>query len=184
MDRRQQKSRAAIFSAFIALLERKTYSRITVQNIIDEADVGRATFYAHFETKEALLKELCEELFGHIAKSAGHLYGLYSCHPEATSAFGHLLLHLKADQGNLIRLLTGENNSIFLTYFRDSLKGLVKSQFFSGARLRNTNIPEDFLISHIAGSFVDTVLWWIRDGMKETPQEIERYFRAVTEPLL
>ena len=66
MDRRQKKTREAIFSAFSSLLSKKKYSQITVGEIIEHADVGRATFYAHFETKDYLLKAFCEELFCHI----------------------------------------------------------------------------------------------------------------------
>ena len=57
MDRRQRKTREAIFSAFIALLSQKDLGQITVGEIIEKADVGRATFYAHFPTKDFLLKE-------------------------------------------------------------------------------------------------------------------------------
>ena len=59
MDRRQRKTREAIFAAFIALLSKKDFSQITVGEIIDKADVGRATFYSHFETKDFLLVKSC-----------------------------------------------------------------------------------------------------------------------------
>ena len=59
MDRRQRKTRQLVLSAFTELLSKKKYSDITVGEIIEKADVGRATFYAHFETKDFLLKELC-----------------------------------------------------------------------------------------------------------------------------
>ena len=66
MDRRQRKTREAIFSAFTELLSKKDFNQITVGEIIERADIGRATFYSHFETKDFLLKEFCEELFCHI----------------------------------------------------------------------------------------------------------------------
>ncbi len=187
MDRRQQKTRAAIFSAFGSLLAEKSYNKITVQNIIDEANVGRTTFYAHFETKDDLLKELCEELFGHIIDSAmdcTHTHGLYSDASAPESVFCHLLQHLQENDKNILGLLSCESSEIFLRYFKNSLNELVQSQFVNQNRINNMDIPQDFLVNHISGSFVEMVLWWIKGRMKQTPAELDRYFRAVIEPVL
>lgn len=66
MDRRIAKTRKAIFAAFDALIVKTDYAKISVQNIIDEADIGRSTFYEHFETKDDLLRAKCTDLFEHI----------------------------------------------------------------------------------------------------------------------
>lgn len=187
MDRRQQKTRTAIFSAFTSLLAEKSYSKITVQEIIDAANVGRTTFYAHFETKDDLLKELCEELFGHIIGSAmdcTHTHGLYSDGSAPESVFCHLLQHLQENDKNIIALLSCESSEMFLRFFKDSLNELVRSQFINQNRKANTDIPEDFLINHISSSFVEMVLWWIKGHRKQTPEDLDRYFRAVIEPII
>ena len=187
MDRRQQKTRAAIFSAFTSLLAGKSYTRITVQEIIDAANVGRTTFYAHFETKEDLLKAVCEELFGHIIVSAvdcTHTHGLYSDGTAPESVFCHLLQHLQENDQNIIGLLSCESSEIFLRYFKNSLNQLVQTQFVGQSRCANQNIPQDVLINHISSSFVEMVLWWIKGHMKQTPAELDQYFRAVIEPIL
>lgn len=187
MDRRQQKTRTAIFSAFTSLLAEKSYSKITVQEIIDAANVGCTTFYAHFEAKDDLLKELCEELFGHIIGSAmdcTHTHGLYSDGSAPESVFCHLLQHLQENDKNIIALLSCESSEMFLRFFKDSLNELVRSQFINQNRNANTDIPEDFLINHISGSFVEMVLWWIKGHRKQTPEDLDRYFRAVIEPII
>ena len=187
MDRRQQKTRAAIFAAFSKLLAEKSYGKITVQEIIDTANIGRTTFYDHFETKDDLLKALCEELFGHIIHSAAdctHTHGLYSEGNAPESVFCHLLQHLQENENNILGLLSSESSEIFLRYFKDSLSELIRKQFIGQDRRANLDIPEDFLVNHISGSFVEMVLWWTRGRMKQTPEELDRYFRAVIEPIL
>ena len=47
-DRRISKTRKAIYTAFLQLLNQKNFESITVQEIIDLADVGRSTFYSHY----------------------------------------------------------------------------------------------------------------------------------------
>ena len=187
MDRRQQKTRAAVFSAFSSLLARKCYSKITVQEIIDAANIGRTTFYAHFETKDDLLKALSEELFGNIISSAmdcTHTHGLYSNNNVPESVFCHLLQHLQENENNILELLSCESSELFLRYFKDNLKELIQNQFVNQNRRNNKDIPQDFLVNHITGSFVEMVLWWIKNQMKEPPEKLDKYFRAVIEPIL
>ncbi|WP_430611649.1 TetR/AcrR family transcriptional regulator [Enterococcus sp. DIV0876] len=57
-DRRVRKTRAAINTAIISLLKRKNFHDITIQDIADEADIGKATFYRHYPDKYALVEDL------------------------------------------------------------------------------------------------------------------------------
>ena len=97
MDRRQRKTREAIFRAFTELLSQKDFHQITVGELIDRANVGRATFYAHFETRDFLLKEFCEELFCHLFDTENHAgsehHHIFEC-SGSESVFLHLLQHL------------------------------------------------------------------------------------------
>ncbi len=187
MDRRQTKTREAIFSAFTSLLSQKNYNRISVQDIIDAANIGRTTFYAHFETKDYLLKDLCEELFGHIIDTATGLPNEYyhcTCASKSDCVFLHLIKHLQENDRNILELLSSQNNEIFLRYFKSNLKKLIITEYAAKGILKNSKLPEDYLVNHISSSFVETVEWWISRNMKETPEEITQYFLAATEPIL
>ena len=164
MDRRQKKTREAIFQAFTELLSEKQYNQISVQDIIDRADIGRTTFYTHFETKDYLLKDLCEELFGHIIDTAmglphGHYH--YSCCSDTDSVFLHLLRHLSENDNRILDLLASQNNELFLRYFKENLRAMTESCLTMFASRKSEKLPDDFWVCHISSTFVDTVRWWI-----------------------
>ncbi|MBR5528440.1 MAG: TetR/AcrR family transcriptional regulator [Clostridia bacterium] len=181
MDRRQKKTRDAIFRAFIYLLSQKDFEHITVGNITDLADVGRATFYAHFETKDFLLKELCAELFCHIFDSMGKTNGhthIFEC-DAPDSVFLHLFLHLQKNDNNILELLSCRNNGLFLEYFKKNLLKLAEDQLHLFESPKNKSVPRDFLVNHVASTFTETVRWWLDNGKKESPETITEYFLAV-----
>jgi AcrR family transcriptional regulator len=61
VDRRVRRTRLLLHQALIELMTERDYTRITVQDIIDRADVGRSTFYAHYRDKDDLLLVSCTE---------------------------------------------------------------------------------------------------------------------------
>ena len=180
MDRRQQKTRKAIFNAFILLLAKKNYERITVEEIINLADVGRATFYAHFETKDFLLKDLCAELFDHLflaQEDADDKKNLFTCDIRE-DVFLHLFFHIQKNDNNLHRLLSSKNNDLFLEYFKSGVRALVEKRTDDFAEKKPKILPHDFWINHITATFIETLKWWIDNEMKESPKTINEYFLA------
>ena len=186
-DRRQRRTRAAVFGAFSELLAEKPYDRITIQEIIEQANVGRSTFYMHFGTKDDLLRALCGGLFDHIIGSAldrTHTHGLYPDGGRPVSIFCHILAHLQENDGNILSLLSGESNDLFLKDFRNGIKKVIREKVFGEGEVKElSGVPGDFLINHIAGSFIEMVRWWLENGMVQTPEELDGYFRAVMAPL-
>ena len=171
MDRRQRKTRNAIFEAFISLLKEKSFDKITVGEIIEKADIGRATFYAHFETKDFLLKELCGELFCHI----------FDC-SAPDSVYLHLFEHLYKNDNRILDLFSCPNNDLFLRYFKSGLTQLIKSQRDEIA-VRDNKTPEELAVNHIASTFVETVRWWVENRMKEKPEQIHTYFTELIKDI-
>lgn len=179
MDRRQKKTRTAIFKAFTELLSEKNISHITVGEIIERADIGRATFYAHFETKDFLLKEFCEELFEHIFEAEegsdeAHSH-IFDC-DAPSSVFLHLFQHVGKNDNNIRELLSCENNELFLQYFKVNLIKLVKNQSYLFEERRAHELPEEFWINHICSTFVETLRWWIAHKCRESAETITKFF--------
>lgn len=175
MDRRQQKTRAAIFRAFGILLERKNYNHITVQEIIDEANIGRSTFYAHFETKDELLRAMCTDIFHHVfseepsrEKSHNFSTGNYNIEQKIS----HILYHLQDNRKNLKGILSSESGELFLQYFRQYLSEMFRDYIIS----QKLPAPQEYVQNHVVCSFAETVRWWITEHSSYEPEEVTSFF--------
>ena len=170
MDRRQRKSRKAIFDAFTILLRSKRYEHITVQDIIDTADISRSTFYAHFETKDMLLKAMCSDIFDHIF--AGDLCDYHDQGPHLQARLSHILWHLQEQKSQVVGILSCESGELFMAYFKERLNIL----FTLYLQEFPQNVPQDFLLNHLVGSLSEAVRWWVRGGMTQAPEAVAEYY--------
>ncbi len=178
MDRRQQKTRAAIFKAFRKLLERKKYRNITVQELIDEANIGRSTFYAHFETKDELLRAMCTDIFSHVFSddlSSEKTHDFSANKNKLEDRLTHILHHLRDNKKNIRGILSCESADLFMSYFKGYL-----AELFAGLLNPSQQIPSDFLLDHFVGSYSEMVRWWINNNVDYTPEEAIRFYLEVS----
>ncbi len=175
MDRRQQKTRKAIFRAFHTLLESKRYDHITVQDIIDEADVGRSTFYTHFETKDMLLSAMCGEIFNHIFENDPCPW--VGQDNDLQGKLSHTLWHIRDSKNDLSGILLSDSGELFMKYFKEHLRRMFEMHIADF----KADAPKEFILNHLVGSFAETVTWWMGEGMKTSPQTIAKYFISMTK---
>ena len=168
--------------AFTELLSEKNYNKITVQEIIDRANIGRSTFYSHFETKDDLLKEICRELFDHIFsndlnRECSKVFENSKKNPKILIT--HILYHLKENREKIVKVLSCENNELFLEYFKKYIYKIIDEYIF--IEKNKDEKYEKFLKNHICSTFVETVKWWIGNKMEESTEEISDYFFRVID---
>ena len=175
MDRRRQKSRAAIFSAFSKLLGRKNYAAITIGEIIEGANVGRSTFYAHFATKDELLFALCTQIVEHVLEGADKKEaGDVPLGDGIAGRLEHILWHVEANGETIRHILSSEGERAFTRYFEEYLE-----EIFGGAMTRVEGAREDYALNAAVSAFSQTVRWWLTVAPKLRPREVMQNFAAV-----
>ena len=173
MDRRQRKTKNAIFQAFSRLLENKTYSTLTVQEIIDGADISRSTFYAHFETKDELLKAMCTDIFEHVFSHEirGEEHHDFSDKDSFQDHITHILCHLQEKQHSIKGIFSGECGEIFMRYLKEYM-----FKVFDRRLAENGAVPREYRLNHAVSSFAETVRWWLKEYSDYAPEEISRFY--------
>lgn len=171
VDRRIARTQAAVIDAFEQLLDAKGYARMTVQDILDAANVGRATFYSHFQGKEGVMEAFVASVIDHVAAPANaEATHDFTGKGGATSQVEHALRHVY-EHGHAVRaLLMGGGSFEFVCALREA----------AFDRLRQTT-ANDYEARFLAGALVETVIWWAESSFAEDPRRLAESYVALAE---
>ena len=163
MDIRIKKTQQAVFRSFTELLYMKPYSQITIQEILDHSKIGRSTFYAHFHTKEDLLRSLCSDILILSSDSDINMQRRVSKEtaaiiPEFNKLIRSILYHIQSKNFELKAIANNECRPLFLTFFNEQLSIMLEplTDYFP------YNIPKEFLLSYLVNSLSECVFWWMQ----------------------
>ena len=171
-DRRITKTRKAIYDAFLQSLNQKNFETITVQEIIDLADVGRSTFYSHYESKELLLDELCRYLFHHLFEREENI---------TTEAYlVHIFSHFNKNQDHVSSLLLSKND-YFLRQLQKELEHHVYPMVEADLQVSYPKIPASYLKHFVVTNFIETLTWWLKKGKSYKEDQVVRFYLGVIE---
>lgn len=166
------------------LLTRKRFSAITVQEIIDEADVGRSTFYAHYQGKEdlmqALVDSICDHALSPVEPEQSHDYTGKTDH---LSAIEHILCHIKERDSGVRALLRSDSASEFTRHLRSSLVGHAQRVLPEHPAGAAAQVSREFLARHLAGGMVELILNWAEGGFCESEHDLAQRYLTLVEPL-
>ncbi|GMR10521.1 MAG: TetR/AcrR family transcriptional regulator [Anaerolineae bacterium] len=185
MDRRVRRTRRLLNEALMSLIAEKGYEAITVQNIIDRADLGRSTFYAHYRDKEDLLLSGMDELVHSLlwrvegmpmeAEGEGESRRILS----TQSLFRHT-----QEQHRLYKAMVGGRGiDVIVKTIHDHLSSHILEQI---ERLlpdgQTTLVPPLVMAVYLAGALLTLLTWWLDNDMPYPPERMEEMFQQLTMP--
>ena len=185
-DRRIRRSREALHRALIALVLEKGYEAVTINDIVARADVGRSTFYAHFDSKEDLLTsgmaELRTLLLAHQEQALAGSGGF-----DARSlGFSRALFEHVPSYREVYRALVSERGSaIVLNRLRSLLADLVRQDLAAMAPpAENDPVPRSALVQFVVGALTALLTWWTDRNCDLPSASIDAMFRRLTIPAI
>jgi len=177
IDRRVARTRTALYDALVALILQQDYDTISVQDILDEANVGRSTFYTHFTSKDDLLEHSLERLRALLVegreRQRRQLRDTGAISWDCTrTLFAHIGEHRA-----IHRALAGRRaQSIVLGAIRDVLMDFLRGNLVAQ---QPEAPPRELTVQFFVGAFMSVVDWWL-DRRPDMPvEEVDRLFRQL-----
>ncbi len=178
-DRRSQRTRRLLHRAILSLMQEKRYDSITVQDIIDRANVGRSTFYAHYQDKEDLvnsnLKEILDDLSQHIDDNA----------PDNQQIMPTLALfkHVQEQQHLFAAMKGGRGLDLLLekgqVYWSKKIEIQLQSLFPQG---QTSAVPLSLVAGYLSGALVTFLKWAMDNNLPYPPERMDEMFQHVVMP--
>lgn len=178
VDRRIARTQTALQRAFLALMQEKGYTAVTVEDICREANVGRSTFYAHFTSKEDLLRAdhdgtLRHQLLGRQRRA--HAEGGAK---EAAFCFAHDFIEHAGDNLDLYRALVAKGGSeVTLSMMRAMLVELVRIELAVQNNKAADAQAREFAVQFTVGGLLAMLICWLDNGAKAPAGKIDALFR-------
>jgi AcrR family transcriptional regulator len=184
-DRRVRRTQRLLHRALISLVLEKNYDSITIQEILDRADIGRSTFYAHFGGKEELLisgiHELRDTLESAIQSKRSSLR-----HHEAVVVFSLAMFqHANEYREVYHALLNTSGWPAFRQRLQEMLDEIVRRECkaeIQRATAADSDVPVDLFVSYLTAAYFTVLTWWLGRRSRLTPIQINDLFRSLVLP--
>lgn len=175
-DRRVRRTRRALREALVALIVERGYEKVTVQDVLDRADVGRSTFYAHYRDKDDLFRSCFDDLRAELEHDLAAVAG--GPPPDPTRPVGVLFEHAYRNQ-RVYQALCGRSGE---TAGTRHLQRLVLDALRAHLTPVGLRLPVDVVAEYLAGALLGVLVWWVRQGFPQPPAEIARTVQQMATP--
>jgi AcrR family transcriptional regulator len=188
VDRRVQKTRTLLHKALMSIILEKKYESITVQEILDRANVGRSTFYMHYRDKDELLLSGLQNVRSLINAAQTSATAPAERSYEKIIGFSLALFQHVYDYRAVNRALLGSNaETVVRRYIHAALVAAVRQEVASELqkrKARGSSVSPDLLTHFLVSTFISVMTWWLSAKSPVPPGEIDLAYRQLVLPCL
>jgi AcrR family transcriptional regulator len=184
LDRRVRKTRKGLGDALLSLCAVKPYEAITVQDIIDRADVSRSTFYAHYVDKDGLLLDAFRGLRdhsrdGHESRAVGD--ELFGWSLEVFRWTAGVIDDFGREAEAFRSLMVNPACVLVIAELEQEIAARSRADLARLADLRPERVPP-VVLGFVVGAFMSILSWWLESRDRRSPDEIDQVFRMLVIP--
>jgi AcrR family transcriptional regulator len=177
-DRRVQRTRELLQKALMELINERGYDAITIQEIIDRANVGRTTFYMHYNSKDDLFMSCHESIvteFQSLHPLSREELLATEAPPQMIAAFRHL----EAARALLYPIFQGKDSVLILRRIRDGSAQEIEASLRSAFAEADSPISLDVLAYYLAGARIALVQWWLEQRQPYSLENLAQTFHRL-----